>query len=376
VDVTSVQLEAAQPPSAIATAQELLAEQTQVALAVEALAVEALAVEALAVEALAVEALAVEEVAPPSIPERVTVPEAARSAGIIGDGREGKKKKKKKGNNDSSAAALGSTAALSDSSASALGSTAALSDSSARHRAVSLEDDPMAEEFFSVLPPAVTEADHDDDLNPPPPPLSPEVIERQRRARKIVGGVVAVASLVVLFGIGRALFSGKPADAHVSQTPPAVAQEAAPPKVEETAVAAAPEPPKVEPVAAATAEPVASEIAVASADASASASATASATVSAEAEVKPSGSLSPDELKALKKKAETSINRGDNKAAIEAALEALKGDQADALTYLYLGSAYMSTGKMKEAKQAFDDCAKNAKGSPHYGECIQMGGKK
>ena len=146
--------------------------------------------------------------------------------------------------------------------------------------------------------------------------------------------------------------------------------ESVAPLVEATAAAVVAEPPKVEAAATATAE--ASASAVASAEPSASADASASA----EAEAKPASALSADEIKALKKKAETAINRGDNKAAVEAATEALKADDTDALTYLYLGSAYMSTGKMKEAKQAFNDCADKAQKSPHYGECIQMGGKK
>ena len=53
----------------------------------------------------------------------------------------------------------------------------------------------------------------------------------------------------------------------------------------------------------------------------------------------------------------------------------LAADPTDALMHLYVGSAYMSMGKMKEAKEAFNDCVRQGKG-PSVAECQAFGGKK
>jgi tetratricopeptide (TPR) repeat protein len=85
--------------------------------------------------------------------------------------------------------------------------------------------------------------------------------------------------------------------------------------------------------------------------------------------------LTADELKELKKKAYALLNRGDNKGAIEAAQKALEADPSDGAMYLYIGTAYQSLGKMKEMKEAFNDCVRKGKG-PSVGECAMWGGKK
>jgi hypothetical protein len=43
--------------------------------------------------------------------------------------------------------------------------------------------------------------------------------------------------------------------------------------------------------------------------------------------------------------------------------------------HLYIGSAYMSMGQMKEAKEAFNDCVRQGKGGS-VAECQAFGGKK
>ncbi len=334
----------------------------------------------------------VEVAAPKAAPVEVAPAVAAKPAESSPTSQSGKKKKKKNKDRSSAvpsapvttpSAAAPSVVELSKSSSGKHGAMtesgrhAAMTESG-RHRAqgAGLDDDPMAAEFFSVKPPPVVIDDHlEDDLNPPPPPMTPAMLERQRKMRKLVGGVVAVASLVVLFGIGRTMFSHSPADASPAsqKTAPApVVEEPAAPAATQEATVAKPAEPAPAPVETAAAEPSATADATASASAEASASASAAPAETATA----SSSLSADEIKALKKKAESAINRGDNKAAIDASIEALKADDTDALTYLYLGSAYMSIGKMKEAKEAFDTCANKAVGKPHYGECIQMGGRK
>lgn len=263
-----------------------------------------------------------------------------------------------------------------------------LSDSSARHERAKndsgrhkLEDDPMAAEFFSVPPPEVEE--HFEDYTPPPPP-SPAALQRQKMARKVVTGVVAVASLVVLVGVGRWLFGGRPADAQPTATPnggsnshqvetkvqeppntepgPAVAPEV---------TAAATEPAPVV-AAEASAAPVESASASASAEASASASASASAVESAVA----SASAAPaEDVKELRKKVMKLLDRGDNKGAIEAATAVLKQDETDSMMWLMLGTAYQSMGKMADAREAFNNCVRKGKGG-HVGECAYFGGKK
>ncbi len=258
-------------------------------------------------------------------------------------------------------------------------------------------DDPMSEQFFSVAPPHHVE-EPIEDLHPVAPPLSPVVLERQRKARKIVTGVVAAASLVALFGIGRWLFGGKPADAQPTARPPIAArveenkpvqptiETLATAKPTATAEATAAATPAVETaVASAAPSASASESASASASAEASASASASASAlasasastsaSAEAAPGPKKNVSPEELKEMRKKADRLANNGDNKGAIDAAKAVLEADPTDALMYLYIGSAYMSLGKMKEAKEAFNECVRNGKGG-HVGECAAFGGKK
>lgn len=252
---------------------------------------------------------------------------------------------------------------------------------SGRHRAL-VEDDESADHFFSVAPPPVADADEPlEDLAPAPIQRSPEAIERQRKARKIVGGVVAVAALVGLLGVGRMLFGGKPADAQprgaTTQTQRPT-ETAAPTTATETAAAVAAPAPSPEPVAAATAEPSASATESASAEASASASAEASASASASAEASATvdaGSMTPEQKKELRRKVEVLANKGDNAGAIEAAKTYLAADPTDSYIHLHLGNAYMSMGKMKEAREAFNECVRKGKGG-YIHECARWGGKK
>lgn len=268
-----------------------------------------------------------------------------------------------------------------------------LSDSSARHERAKgesgrhkLEDDPMAAEFFSVPPPEVEE--HFEDLTPQRPPPSPQALERQKTARKVVMGVVAVASLVVLVGVGRWLFGGRPADAQPTATPNGGSNSH---QIE--AKAQNPEPPNTEPgpavaeheaaAATATAEPAppieasasASAAVAESASASASVSASVSASAAESAVASASAAPSSEGVNELRKKVMKLLERGDNKGAIEAATTVLKQDETDSMMWLMLGTAYQSMGKMADAREAFNNCVRKGKGG-HVGECAYFGGKK
>lgn len=271
----------------------------------------------------------------------------------------------------------------------------ALSDSSARHERAKgesgrhkLDDDLMSAEFFSVRPPEVDEPF--EDLTPQRPPPSPAALQRQKMARKVVTGVVAVASLVVLIGVGRWLFGGRPADAQPTATPHGGANshqldvKTPEPPDTEPGPAVAPADVAREAAATATADPApvaeasasAAEPAAASASASASAETSASASASASDSAVASASAAPSEdVKELRKKVMKLLDRGDNKGAIEAALAVLKQDETDSMMWLMLGTAYQSIGKMADAREAFNNCVRKGKGG-HVGECAYFGGKK
>ena len=82
-----------------------------------------------------------------------------------------------------------------------------------------------------------------------------------------------------------------------------------------------------------------------------------------------------EELKTLKAKATRAINSGNLKGAIDAASAAIAADPEDATMYLYLGAAYMDLGKMKEAREAFNDCVRKGK-KGNVAECYAFGGRK
>jgi hypothetical protein len=81
------------------------------------------------------------------------------------------------------------------------------------------------------------------------------------------------------------------------------------------------------------------------------------------------------DAEALKKETLSLLNRGRTKDAIVKAREAIAADPADAISYLYLGSALQDSGKWKEGIEVYCDCVRNAtKGA--IGDCRAMGGHK
>ena len=230
-------------------------------------------------------------------------------------------------------------------------------------------------------------------------PPTPESLAHRARLKKIVGGVLAAASLVALIGIGKSAFTSKSADAAQGSlgrgsdeaAHPAVTQTADPKKSEDDSRLA--DSKKADVKAAADAKTAAEKVAAdvkadddkkadekkadddKKADEKKADDAAADAK-KADEEAKPAAvAATPDEIKALKKKAGIAINSGNNKNAIETANAAIAADPEDALMYLYLGSAYMNVGKSKDAAEAFNECVRKAKTGPKY-ECQQMGGHK
>ena len=58
---------------------------------------------------------------------------------------------------------------------------------------------------------------------------------------------------------------------------------------------------------------------------------------------------------------------------VPAPYQLIAADPSDALSYLYLGDALTNTGKWPEAKEAYNDCMRNATKGPKF-ECSAMGG--
>ena len=333
------------------------------------------------VEAAPVEAAPV-EAAPVEAPRAPATPPAKIEAAPTSIGGK-KKKKKKKGQEAASQSVPPQAAAKVEPvlEAKTTDAAKALGDSG-KHKNLgesgkfnaAFKDDEHAFEFFSTKPPPVAmDDDLDDDVlaAAPPPPPSPEVLRRKQMLRKVVGGVVVAASLVFVVGVGRALFGSKAADA---QTPThAVATQAMPqPTAESQAEAPKPatDPAADAKVADAKAADAKAEEDKKAADAKAEEDQKA-ADAKAEEDKKAAdatSAVSADELKDLKKKVTSAINRGATKETIELGTKALAADPEDALIYMYVGSSYMDQGKLAEAYDTFAACVEKAKG-PHVGEC-------
>jgi hypothetical protein len=264
------------------------------------------------------------------------------------------------------------------------------------------DDDLHAHDFFSSPPPshAGDDHDHDHDHDAVHVAETPAQRERREKLKRLTGFVVAGALVLVSAAVVKAaFFSSKPAHTPVpAAVAPAPAPTTAPSAAQvETAQPAAAAP--VEPAVSATAEPAASASAepAGSADPEADKKAEeekkaeeakkaeeekkAEEAKKAEEEKKaaeagsPGTQLSAEELKALKAKATRAINSGNLKGAIEAASAAIAADPDDATMYLYLGAAYMDLGKMKEAREAFNDCVRKGK-KGNVAECYAFGGRK
>jgi hypothetical protein len=236
--------------------------------------------------------------------------------------------------------------------------------SSAR-RAVHDPTDPssVSSEFFrgdeDSVPPlvdAVRDEHHDEPA--PESVVHPAAIARRARLRRIVGAVVGIAGVITLAAVGKSLiFSSKPEQQ--APQPVAVVPAPAPPKDA---------PPEAKPTPATNAKPAPTPVPEAK---------PAESPADAKAAEPKAEEKAPDPADAakLKKEALNYLNRGRYKDAIEVARTAIAADPADAMTYLYLGSALQDSGKWKEGIEAYSDCVRNAKKGPVH-ECAAMGGRK
>lgn len=247
----------------------------------------------------------------------------------------------------------------------------------------------MSAEFFrreeDSLPPVMDAHSDAEEVAVVTLPLSPATIARRARLRRVVAGVVAFAGVISLAVVGKTLAASKQPVATIKPPPVMVQQEAkqdprppvAPPPVAQKpaeALKPANEPAKIE------VDPRANEKAEANTDAKPAEPPPAEAKP---AEAKPE-EAKPEEAKrsesgadaaSLKKETLNLLNRGKNKDAVEKAREAIAADPADALSYLYLGSALQDLGKWKEGVDAYSECVRTATKGPVH-ECHQMGGHK
>jgi hypothetical protein len=197
--------------------------------------------------------------------------------------------------------------------------------------------------------------------------LSPKAMARRNRLRRVVAGVVAFAGAISLAIVGKTLAAAKPAS---QAAPMALVTKAAPPQAVEKPIEAAPAKPepKVEEV---KADPkVEAKPEEKPAEAKPEEKPAEPAKEEAKEEAKPAGDAA-----ALKKETLALLNRGKLKDAIPVARRAIEADPADALPYLYLGSALQETGKWKDGIEAYSECVRHATKGPVH-ECRAMGGRK
>lgn len=237
-------------------------------------------------------------------------------------------------------------------------------DLNASSGALSLNE-PLARDFYESMPPH-HHHDHDDDVEAAQPvALSPEILERKARLRRIVVGVFAAASLVVILVAGKTIRStNAPPAADVSH-----ATESAPAPKEAPKPAEAPKPQEVAKAAPAPA-PEASAGTEEKKDDAKPEEKKDELAPDAKTEESPKGD--PAELKKVASKL---YNSGKLKDAIPALRAAIAADPDDALPYLFLGDALTNTGKWPDAKEAYNECVRHAKKGPKH-ECSAMGGRK
>jgi len=292
-------------------------------------------------------AVSLEEIVPASGELTPPPPAVAPVAAAPSEAPVGGKKKKKKG-------ALGGTRP---------------EDANASSGALSLNE-PLARGFYESAPPSDQLAHghgHDDEAESAHAVvLSPEILERKARLRRIVMGVFAAATLVVILVAGKTLLSKSSApqtDAtHAVDSTPAPAPKAdETPKPEAPKVAEAPKPAAPAPETSAKVEEPKKDEAKAD-----------DAKIEEKKEEPAAPKGDPAELK---KKASKLYNSGKLKEAIPALRDAIAADPEDALLYLFLGDALTNTGKWPDAKEAFNECVRKAKKGPKH-ECSAMGGHK
>jgi hypothetical protein len=234
-------------------------------------------------------------------------------------------------------------------------------------------------------------------LSKPPPPPSPAQIARRQQLRKVVGGVLGVAIALAAMMLLRVAMAPKESDLARLEVPPMPRIAAPITSIEGVKVTPdATNPPAEAPGSVA---PVASDAASAAASASAAptdsaapadsaapplsasaapadsvapaASAAPPASASASASAAAPSGASPEEVKALTRKALSLLEQGSYKGAIEKASASVAADPTDANAYLYWGTALMNMGKTKEAKEVFARCVSEATRGPKN-ECRQF----
>jgi DNA-binding response OmpR family regulator len=188
----------------------------------------------------------------------------------------------------------------------------------------------------------------------------PAVLQQREERRKKMSSVVVVAigGALLIGALGIANQKMRPDD------PPPSLPSARATTAGTSAPAARPLPTPTEtlaPVVSAAPAPSAPEVPLAPV-ASASAAPASSA---------PASALSPAQIKELVGKALRSLEMGKYADSIAFAQQAIEGDPTDANPYLYWGTALMSTGKTKEAKEVFSRCVEMATRGPKH-ECRQF----
>lgn len=246
--------------------------------------------------------------------------------------------------------------------------------------------------------------DHDHDI----PQIDPRTAQkmsiaahaRRQHLSRYVKWTVGVSAALLLLGVGRVAFRGKPEigppppivhtafaatadttphsialqDPSVAAVNPQLAQPAAPPDEEsqaaaDKAVAALDNPAATTPPTQAATQPAAPvqapTVAEKPADLAPQPASVAPATPAAPAAVS-------DKTAAQEKKdASKLLERGNAKGAIEAGERSVALDSADGEAWLVLGAAYQEVGKNADARRCFNSCIKEGKRGP-VSECRAM----
>jgi hypothetical protein len=185
-------------------------------------------------------------------------------------------------------------------------------------------------------------------------PLSPELLKRRARLRRIVSGVVGVASVVSIFATARLVG----ARTHDSTSSSGVLSAQA----SLASIDVGHERPSFTPPAQQANAPAESNAVAAGAPA-----------VQAAAGEAEADAVSRERTKAVdpaktKKMILSAISHGQFGEAASLARAAIALDPADAENYLLLGSALQEMGQWERATEVFADCARRAKRGPR-GEC-------
>jgi hypothetical protein len=234
----------------------------------------------------------------------------------------------------------------------------------------------LSAEFFrkdeDSVPPFLPEDELEDPIRVEPP--SPATLRRRRAFRGVVGTVIAVVGLCAVAVVGKTIAS-RSASASMPEVAP-VAPLKQTPSSRLTAALGGNTPPPASP--AANSEQAAAAPAAEPASTEAPKAEAAPEPAKAEEPAKPAIDEAPKPTgdgKELRKEALALLNRGKLKDAIPVARAAIAADPADALGYLYLGTALQDTGKWKDGIEAYSECVRNATKGP-VNECRAMGGRK